>query len=131
MRKYVDINGYNISIKIYKEERRDIRFSLSKTGFFIRLPNFISEVEEAKQMEKAQSWIAEVLEKHPEVRAKFTVNSFRTGDQIKVREKVYILDITYGNFRRLFYLKCKNIFSLAKKHGTRKTRLSINTNIAA
>ena len=32
---------------------------------------------------------------------------------------------------RLFYLKCKNIFSLAKKHGTRKTRLSINTNIAA
>ncbi|NJL77167.1 MAG: M48 family metallopeptidase [Saprospiraceae bacterium] len=107
MRKYIDINGYNIAIKIYKEKRRDVRFSLGKTGFLVRLPNFISEAEEAKQMEKAQSWIAQVLEKHPEVREKFTVNSFQTGDQIKVREKVYILDVTYGPFNS-HYIKREN-----------------------
>ena len=35
------------------------------------------------------------------------------------------------DFLRLFFLKCKNIFSLVSKLGTRKTRLSINTTIAA
>jgi len=103
MRRYFTIKGYNVSALIIREHRKNVRFALGKTGFFMRLPISLSEEHEQEHLKRFEIWIKETLEKYPEVQKRFEIKQYQTGDQIKVGTRVYDLRVDYlpGNSHRI------------------------------
>jgi len=88
---YIKIDGQEIPIKIYRERRRDVRFSLTRTGGYLRMPVQFSEKEARSQQAKFEKWLREVTQKKPELIDRFRGRVYEDGSILTVGKNIYII----------------------------------------
>lgn len=54
--QYVEVNGSQHKITIFFEKRRNCRASLVKDGMNIRIPQFLTQFEQQKRIQKLKEW---------------------------------------------------------------------------
>ncbi len=90
-RTSITIKGQEIPVKIYRERRRDVRFSFTRTGGYLRMPAQISEKEAKLQQAKFETWLREVATKKPELIEQFRGRVYEDGSTLTVGKKTYTI----------------------------------------
>ena len=90
----ITIDGQEIPVKIYRERRRDVRFSLTRTGGYLRMPIQISEKEASVQQGKFEKWLREVTQKKPELVERFRGRVYEDGMNLTVGKKNYLIRLS-------------------------------------
>ncbi|MCB0510590.1 MAG: M48 family metallopeptidase, partial [Bacteroidetes bacterium] len=77
---------------IYHEKRENSRVSITKTGIHIRLPLYLSAVEQEHQIAKFIDWVKARLEEKPQVLVP-KYRSFKDQENLELYDKTYTLNI--------------------------------------
>ncbi|MEM0994957.1 MAG: M48 family metallopeptidase [Bacteroidota bacterium] len=93
----LEIDGQLIPVKIYWEARNNIRASMGKTAFILRMPYQIVQEEEQKHIRWFEDWVRDTLKEREDAKAHFTQKQYQTGDTIKVGKRTYTLKVQYEN----------------------------------
>ncbi|MEM8523179.1 MAG: M48 family metallopeptidase [Bacteroidota bacterium] len=122
--KELEINGQYIPLKIYREARNNVRASMGKTAFILRMPFFIPANEEYKHLNWFKDWVKEIVNKREDVQAHFVGKSYQTGDKIQVGNRGYELHITYEDLKQHHARLKDGIIYLRLSRGDTSTHLN-------
>lgn len=89
------IEGQEVPVKIYREQRRGARFSIGKHSAILRLPVNITKESEQGLIEKFQSWLARHVQRNEGVIAHFEAREYQHGDTLQVGQRTYQLNIQF------------------------------------
>ena len=89
----IEINGKKVPVKIYNEIRYNVRASIGKNAVILRFPLLLSKRQREKQIAHFTNWVAQQFEKHEKLGARFFGKEYQNGDQLKVGNRVYSLNI--------------------------------------
>ncbi|MBK7408991.1 MAG: DUF45 domain-containing protein [Saprospirales bacterium] len=89
------VDTLDVPVKIVRERRSSIRFAVGKSALLVRVPQFLSDQEEARQMERLQSWASQQFRRHPNIRERFQPFSYKDGDEVQVGARTYRLRIAF------------------------------------
>ncbi len=92
---YLTINGQEIPIKIYRERRRNVRASVGKKAFILRMPRLLTRVQKNHYMKWFEDWVRKQLQSNDNVRNRFDRKVYQDGDTLRVGAREYILHIEY------------------------------------
>ncbi|MEN0050643.1 MAG: M48 family metallopeptidase [Bacteroidota bacterium] len=98
--KELTVNGNPIPLKIYREARNNVRASMGKTAFILRMPFLLLPKQERKHLAWFEDWVKEIVAKREDVQAHFGGKSHQTGDKIQVGQREYNLHITYEDLKQ-------------------------------
>jgi len=87
------IGDTSIEVRIYWEYRRNVRFSIGKTGANLRLPIGLTESEYKLQHDKFERWLETQFGKSEQLQKEFEQREYKNGDVLTVGERVYYLHI--------------------------------------
>ncbi|KAA3641693.1 MAG: M48 family peptidase [Bacteroidetes bacterium] len=90
-----NINGNQIPVQVVRERRRSMRVSVGKRAVILRMPSGIMAPGTQKGIDWSKNWLEELVRKKPDALDHLLSKSYNTGDQLKVGERTYFLDITY------------------------------------
>ena len=88
----LEVNGAQIPVKVYQEQRKSIRFAIGKKAAILRLPVFLSEQEQAEQWAKFTAWVTKKLNDRPGSEHVFG-KLYQNGDQLTVGQRTYTIYI--------------------------------------
>jgi len=88
------IDSWDVPVKVVRERRNSIRFSVGKTALLVRIPVFLSAQEEALQIERLQSWASAQFRRHPAILERFQPFGYKDGDMLQVGARSYRLHIS-------------------------------------
>ena len=91
------IDSWDVPVKVVRERRNSIRFSVGKTALLVRIPIFLSTEEEARQIERLQSWASAQFRRHPAIVERFQPFRYKDGDTLQVGARSYRLLITFDD----------------------------------
>lgn len=97
--KQLEIEGQLIPLKIYREARQNVRASMGKTAFILRMPYVLLPQEQRKHLIWFEDWVRKILKERVDAKARFTQKHYQTGDIVEVGKRTYILDIRYENLK--------------------------------
>ena len=107
----VEVEGKAIPAKIYREWRRDVRFSLGKRGAILRMPTVLTKSQEKKQVKQFEQWVQQQFVAKPILNDRFFGKGYQTGDVLTVGNRQYTLDIAFtANKTHTARLKGNQIF---------------------
>lgn len=86
------IDGLSIPVRIIKEWRNSNRISINKDKVIIRIPTVGAQFSSYENW--AKSWLIDQFIAHPEVKSRFVLSAYQSGDLIHLPEKSYSIDIT-------------------------------------
>lgn len=92
-RTSIEINGQSIPVQIYRESRRNIRFSLGKKAAILRLPTHISKTDEEEQWQRFTAWVEKQIKARPGSENAYG-KLYKSGDTLQVGERLYRIRIT-------------------------------------
>ncbi len=84
-----------IPVNLYKEMRLDERIGLLKNKAIIRVPLFYTNAQVNKAYLRAEKWIIKHLENNPKTKERFRVKKYKSGDELKINNHIFILDLQY------------------------------------
>ena len=90
---YLEIDGQQYPLKIYREWRRNVRVSMGKRHINLRLPTVMTAQQEAKQLEWCREWVRKQLKKNDSLQQRYQGKDYRDGDLLQVGKRVYQLSI--------------------------------------
>ena len=99
-RKELEINENAIPLKIYREARNNVRASMGKTAFILRMPFLLLPEEEHKHLKWFENWVKEIVAKREDIQVHFGGKNYQTGDKIQVGQREYNLHLTYEDLKR-------------------------------
>ncbi|MBI2144683.1 hypothetical protein HYU17_06100 [Candidatus Woesearchaeota archaeon] len=91
----IEINGRGCLVKIHQEHRHNARVSITKNSINIRLPDFMSWDEKARELLKLKLWAVNKLEENPEQFKPEPPKDYKDGDILKVGNEEYTLKIGF------------------------------------
>ena len=89
------VDALDVPVRIVRERRNSIRFAVGKSALLVRVPHFLSDQEEERQMERLQQWANQQFRRHPNIRERFQPFQYKTGDQLQVGTRSYLLNIVF------------------------------------
>lgn len=89
------VDALDVPVKIVREARHSIRFAVGKTSLLVRVPHFLSETEEEKQIDRLQSWASTQFSRHPALRERFQPFRYQDGEALFVGGRSYRLRISF------------------------------------
>jgi predicted metal-dependent hydrolase len=89
------IDSWDVPVKVVRERRNSIRFSVGKTALLLRIPIFLSTQEEAMQIERLQTWASAQFRRHPAIVERFQPFRYKDGDALQVGARSYRLRIAF------------------------------------
>ena len=92
---YLTVNGQEIPIKVYREQRRNVRASVGKKAFILRMPRLLTKLQGQHYMQWFERWVCEQLNSNENVRNRFQRKAYQDGDTLRVGAREYILHIEY------------------------------------
>ena len=107
-KSFLDIDGQQIPLKIYREWRRNVRASMGKNSVILRMPSAMSVSQQMEQIEWCRKWVVKQLEKNDHIQNRFTPKDYQTGDSIQVGTRTYILNISYSNIKKTHSARLAN-----------------------
>ncbi len=91
----IEICDIPFLLKIHYEQRKNSRVSIRKNTINIRIPRFLSSQERVFQLEKMKHMARNIIHKNPNRFKPFLQKEYRDGDEIRINDKTYHLNITY------------------------------------
>ena len=96
MRKEIlEINDKKYPINIFVEERDNTTASIGKNSINIRVLHSISREEMFKQIMKMKLWVRQKIIEKPEKFKLIEYKNYKDGDEIKIGNELYRLNISY------------------------------------
>lgn len=92
-----EFDGYRIPVRIYKEWRGSVRYSLAKKNAILRVPRVMPFLSIKNELLLLEDWIKKHIEKDPTIAQRFKFKSYQTGDTIKVRDRIFSINLFYEN----------------------------------
>lgn len=90
---------HNVPVKIYRENRRSVRYYLGKNGGILRLPVFLSKEQERKYVQQFEAWLKKQWQKRQDGKSDLQPKTYQNGDIIKLGRRRYRLAIQYEDRR--------------------------------
>jgi len=87
------INDIDIPVRIVQEWRKNNRISINRDKVILRVPLIGGAVLKESYKSWAVEWIAQQLVDHPEIKQRFIVKEYHSGDQVILPNKIYELKI--------------------------------------
>ncbi len=115
-KKYHSVLKYDniiVPIDIYKEMRMDVRVSIVKDKAIIRVPLFYTKKQMDKNHEWAKEWILNHLKNNKKTRDRFIVKRYFSGDELKINEKTFILEINLTTNKNYSAILDRNIIKIS------------------
>jgi predicted metal-dependent hydrolase len=89
------VDELDVPVRNVREVRRSIRFAVGKSSLLVRVPHFLSEPEEAKQLDRLQSWASAQFSRHPALRERFQPFRYQDGEVLFVGGRSYRINIRF------------------------------------
>ncbi len=93
IRRIIKIDNAQIPIDIIREMRLDVRLSLVRDKAIMRIPIFFTKSEINKNLKWAESWIHKRINKEDNIKKRFLVKQYNSGDTLKINDNTFTLDI--------------------------------------
>jgi hypothetical protein len=90
---YVEVEGKKIPAKIYREMRRDVRFSIARKGAILRMPLLLHANDQETQVANFRNWVRTQFENKSVLHDHFPGKAWQDGDELKIAGKAYRLAI--------------------------------------
>ena len=94
-----ELDGVKIAVKIYRESRRNVRASIRQSGVIIRMPVFLSEDEEEKQIEHFKNWAHDQLSKSEKLKQRLQTREYEDGMKLQVGSRKYTIWIEESDLK--------------------------------
>ncbi len=90
----IKLDSEQVTAFVYWEQRRNIRFSLTKKGPVMRAPRWLPPAERKKALRQFEDWVRKTLDSRAGLRNRYTNKSrFEDGDTIEVMGHTFRLRI--------------------------------------
>ncbi len=99
IRTSIEIDGQEIPVKIHFENRRDVRFSWTRTGAFLRMPLTISDKNEQKARQDFENWMRKVAKDKPELLERVRGREYADGATLTVGNKTYLIRLVHEDVK--------------------------------
>lgn len=111
-KEILEVGDIKYPINIFFEERENTTTSIGKKAINIRISRSMSREEMFKQIMKMKSWAKEKIIEKPEKFKPIEHKNYKDGDEIKIGNESYKLDISYKNKESSSARISKNIILL-------------------
>lgn len=91
------VNDIDIPVRIVQEWRKSNRIAINKDKVILRVPIIGGTILKESSKTWAMDWISKQLDAHPEIKGRFIVKEYRSGDLISLPNKDYYLTIEIEN----------------------------------
>lgn len=92
---HIEIEGHQVPVKIYREWRRSIRYSIGKTAVHLRLPTLLTQSQCRDQVAALRRWTIGEFARRPDLKQRFIRPMFEDGDRLQVGDRSYRLRIGF------------------------------------
>lgn len=91
---YINVSDNELEVRVYQEFRNSIRYSIGKKYIILRMPygTGIGPLME-KELLKLKIWVVKSLKSSPGLLDRLVPRVYRNGEELKVMDDIYILDI--------------------------------------
>jgi predicted metal-dependent hydrolase len=93
----IRIDHQLVPVRVFRERRRSIRFSVGKAHLLLRLPWILTQIEEQHQLQRLELWAAAQFQRHPALAQRFLAKPYQTGDTLQVGDRTYTLEVNYAD----------------------------------
>jgi len=119
----IKIGEVALPVKIYFENRKNSRVSISRKSVNIRIPYFLTAKQKAIEEARLKAWAIEHIKQISHKLKRTPIRNYKHNDIIKVGEKEYILKIKYKKKKSSSgRLRNKNEIHLSLAGNLSKTR---------
>jgi len=96
-KSYIKYENLRIPLKIKKEWRRTVRYSISKKSINLTVPKFYTRDQIQKEFEKIRAWSHQQFRRSPDMVERFVPRTYTTGDSLSIYGEQFDLIINYKN----------------------------------
>ncbi len=93
------IDGAEIPIDIYYENRKTVRASLGRKSAILRIPIFVDSGQAAQHIHLIKDWLKNKVAEKPELLLRFQIKQYADGDALQVGSRSYLLRIQKTNHK--------------------------------
>lgn len=90
---FIEAGEQKIPAKIYREMRRNVRFSIVKKGAILRMPLLMPQHEQQLEIINFRHWVQKQMAAREKLQEHFTPKIYQTGDSLQVWTKTYTLRV--------------------------------------
>ena len=87
------VGSTRISVFVFIEQRNGYRSSFAKKGVHIRIPNYLSTIEQQERIASCKAWAVEVLQKKPKLLKRYQQKQYQNGDVISCFDQEFTIEI--------------------------------------
>lgn len=93
MDSIIDIEDYHIPVKIHKEWRSSVRYSLGKKNAIMRIPRVFPKKMIEFELARLENWLEKILKKDAKALLRFKNKIYLSGDILRLRGQEFVLEI--------------------------------------
>jgi len=94
-KRFIQINNKAFPATIYREWRKNVRFSIGKRGAILRMPTVLNKGQQEEQIKKMEAWVQQQFSKNERLHQRHFGKDYQSGDVLKIGEKSYTLQLEY------------------------------------
>ena len=87
----LDINGQQVPVRIYREDRRNVRASIGKEYAYLRMPHWQSKAEQEKNLQWFRDWLSGRLQQSEGLSDRLSGRQYEDGELLRVGQREYRL----------------------------------------
>jgi len=92
---YLTVQGKQVPVKVYHENRRNVRASFGKQAVILRMPNLLTPDQQKEQLAWFANWVNEQFAKHKDLHIRFFGKDYQDGDTLTVGSRKYLLKFDF------------------------------------
>jgi len=104
---YIPFEDRRIPAKIYREHRRNVRFSIGKKHAICRMPLLMLPLEQASQIKRFEEWVKANFAKNERIQSNYFGKEYKDGDVLKVGQREYTLRFI-PSVKKMHHAKLRN-----------------------
>ena len=93
----LQVDDMEVPVRVYAEERENVRMSLSKTGAILRIPSALPTTEQELLWQQFYTWAEAHLKGHKGLHRHFNARGYYNGDELNIYNRKYKLNIHTEN----------------------------------
>lgn len=93
----VEIDSQRFPVKEFRERRRGARFSFGKDHILFRMPHPLLPQQEQECIKWFQITLQKRLQEQPELKNRYAIKTYKSGDIVEVGERKYVLDLSFSD----------------------------------
>ncbi len=91
----IEIENYTFPVKLYKEWRKSVRYSIAKKSVILRLPKLFSASMVRFELARLENWLIKQLKERPKIATRFKNLNYFNGQILNYQDKTYHLIISH------------------------------------